>query len=194
MKKSLIAVASLLPLVALAHTGTDAGVHHGSALVDGFTHPFTGLDHMAAMIAVGVWSVLCFQHAGKRMLFVPAAFAALLLSGGLIGMAGMTLSLVEPMIAASLLVLGVLVALRVQMALPLGATIVGAFAVFHGLAHGAELPAAQAVSALSGMVAGTLLLHLGGMALGHFVLNRHRWLPRIAGFAVALFGAALLAA
>lgn len=190
MNKLLLTLVSLAPTLALAHTGADAGMHHGSPLFDGFTHPFTGLDHLAAMVAVGVWSVLCFRHAGRRMLIVPAAFAALLLAGGIAGVAGLGLPGVEPVIASSLLVLGLMIAARVHLPLPAGAGLVGAFAVFHGLAHGAELPAA----ALGGMVAATLLLHLSGMVLGHFVLNRHQWLPRIAGMAVAAFGISLLAA
>lgn len=189
MKRTLPAVAALLPSLAIAHTGTDAGIHHGALLLDGFAHPFTGLDHLSAMVAVGVWSVLCFRHAGKRMLSVPAAFAGLLWVGGIAGVAGFGLPGVEAMVAVSLLVLGLLIAARVRLPLPAGAGLVGAFAIFHGLAHGAELPAA----ALGGMVAATLLLHLGGMALGHFVLNRHQWLPRIAGMAVAAFGIGLLA-
>lgn len=191
MKRYILALAALLPTLALAHAGPDAGAHHG--FMDGFTHPFTGLDHLAAMVAVGVWSVLAFRHAGRAQWAAPAAFAGVLLIGGLLAFAGVSLPGVEPMIATSLVVLGLLVATRVQMPAAAGAALVGAFALFHGLAHGAELPVDQAVAALSGMVLGTALLHLSGMALGRFVLARQVWLPRIAGAAVTLFGASLLA-
>lgn len=191
MKRYILALAALLPTLALAHAGPDAGAHHG--FMDGFTHPFTGLDHLAAMVAVGVWSVLAFRHTGRAQWAAPAAFAGVLLIGGLLAFAGVSLPGVEPMIATSLVVLGLLVATRVQMPAAAGAALVGAFALFHGLAHGAELPVDQAVAALSGMVLGTALLHLSGMALGRFVLARQVWLPRIAGAAVALFGASLLA-
>ncbi|MFT3737004.1 MAG: HupE/UreJ family protein [Rhodocyclaceae bacterium] len=191
MQRILLALAALLPTLALAHTGGDAGAHHG--FMEGFTHPFTGLDHMAAMIAVGVWSTLSFHDKGRMLWAVPAAFAGLLLIGGLASFGGLELPFVEPVIAASLVVLGLLVATRVKMPVAAGAALVGAFAIFHGVAHGSELPAEQAAAALSGMVLGTLILHLTGMALGRFVLDRHVWLPRIAGIGVALFGASLLA-
>jgi urease accessory protein len=180
---------ALLPVLAHAHNGVDAGLHHGLPWMQGFVHPFTGLDHLAAMLTVGIWSVLSFRHQGRVMWWVPLSFASLLLVGGIAGVAGIVLPLVEPMIAVSLLALGLLVAWRVRLPLPMSAGLVGTFAVFHGLAHGSELPAV----ALVGMVAGTLVLHLSGMTLGHFVLARHVWLPRLAGFAVAAFGLGLLA-
>ncbi len=192
MKRALIALAALLPALALAHVGADHH-HHDSALLAGFTHPFTGLDHLAAMVAVGVWSTLAFRHAGRAQWAVPAAFALLLLLGGIAGFAGLALPVVESVIAASLVLLGLFVATRLKMPLPAAAALVGAFAVFHGVAHGVELAGDSAVAALGGMVAGTLILHLTGMALGAFVLNRHVWLPRIAGLSVALFGVSLLA-
>ncbi|GAB2880000.1 HupE/UreJ family protein [Uliginosibacterium flavum] len=194
MKRSLLALIALFPALASAHIGADAGIHHGSAFIIGFTHPFTGLDHMAAMIMVGVWSMLAFSHSSRASLAAPAAFAGLLLIGGLLGFTGMAFGALEPMIAASLLVLGLMVALRVKLPALVGALIVGAFAVFHGIAHGTELPVDRALAALSGMLLGTLLLHVGGMALARFGLERNVWLPRITGAVVALFGLSLLAA
>jgi urease accessory protein len=184
----------LLPGLAFAHIGADAGLHHGSAFFRGLVHPFTGLDHMAAMICVGIWSMQSFGHARGKVWVVPIAFAVLLLAGGEIGSAGASfLPIVEPMIAASLLVLGLLVAVHARLPLPAAAAMVGVFALFHGAAHGSELPAAQAQAALSGMVAGTMLLHISGMLLGRHVLARNIWLPRIAGTAVAAAGLGLLA-
>jgi urease accessory protein len=194
MRRFLLALCTLLPVAAFAHIGADAGTHHGSAFLMGLTHPFTGVDHMAAMIMVGIWSVLAFRKTSHAVLAAPAAFASLLLVGGLMGFAGVSVAAVEPMIAASLLVLGLMVGLRVKLPLAGGALVVGSFAIFHGIAHGSELPAEQALAALSGMLLGTLALHASGMALGRCVLERNVWLPRIAGLAVALFGLSLLAA
>ncbi|MBT2868823.1 HupE/UreJ family protein [Chromobacterium violaceum] len=180
---------ALLPGLALAHIGSDAGIHHGSAFFMGFVHPFTGLDHFAAMLAVGVWSVL----ATRQVWAMPFAFAGLLLVGGLVGFTGAAVPAVEPMIAASLLVLGLLVCARVKMALPWGMAVVGLFAVFHGIAHGGELPAGQAVAALSGMVLGTMILHVAGMGIGAFFKRRSAWYARALGGGIALLGAGYLA-
>jgi urease accessory protein len=193
MKRILSGFILLLPTMAYAHLGNDAGLHHVSAFLAGFIHPFTGLDHMLAMIAVGIWSVQAFRHTSSKVWIVPLAFAGLMLAGGVLGIAGIRTPLVEPMIAASLLVLGLFVALRVKLPLPAGAAMVGTFAVFHGLAHGSELPAGHALALLSGMVIATMLLHVTGMLLGRFVMERNVWLPRIAGAAAAAFGIGLLA-
>ena len=179
-------VALALPFTALAHAGGDAGGHHGFA--SGLLHPFTGLDHLAAMLAVGLWSGLSAQ----RVWVAPLAFAALLLAGALGAAAGLGLPAVEPMIAVSLLVLGLLLATRRVLPAPVAALLVGGFALFHGAAHGSELSGG---AALAGMVLATVLLHAAGLALG-IVLRRHgnapsRWLPRLAGAAVAGLGTAL---
>ena len=192
MKRALSLAILLLPTLALAHTGTDGGSHHGSAFIDGLLHPFTGFDHLAAMVAVGVWSALAFRDSAKRIWAVPAAFATLLLIGALLAFGGVKLAGVEPMIAASLLVLGVMVATQMKLPAVVGAGLVGAFAIFHGVAHGSELPVQQAVAVLAGMVLGTMTLHIAGMLLGRFVLERNVWLPRVAGASVVVLGASLL--
>ncbi|MBM2883720.1 HupE/UreJ family protein [Chromobacterium phragmitis] len=184
-----IPLMALLPGLALAHIGSDAGIHHGTAFFMGFVHPFTGLDHFAAMLAVGIWSVL----ATRQVWAMPFAFAGLLLVGGLIGFTGAAVPVVEPMIAASLLVLGLMVCARVRLALPWGLAVVGLFALFHGIAHGSELPAAQAVAALSGMALGTMILHIAGMAIGAFFKARSAWYARVLGGGIALLGAGYLA-
>ena len=193
MKRILIALLALLPLAASAHVGVDAGLHHGPAFLLGLIHPFTGLDHLAAMIMVGVWSVLAFEDDRRAVWAAPAAFASLLLVGGLLGFAGLAVPAVEAMIAVSLLGLGAMVALRVKLPVLAGSLAVGVFALFHGIAHGSELPASQAIAALSGMVIGTASLHLAGMALG-WAIARSVVLPRLVGLTVALFGLSLLAA
>lgn len=183
-----------LPLAALAHPGADAGAHHG--FLAGLLHPLTGLDHLAAMVAVGLWSGLNARRASDAA-WAPLGFAAMLLVGALLGLTGTALPGVEPMIAASLLVLGLLVATRLRLSGPAGAALAGAFALFHGVAHGAELAAqGDAFATLAGMLAATLALHVAGLAAGLALRRTHAWAPRIAGAAgagVALFGAALLA-
>ena len=177
----------LLPLAlaavsfsAFAHVG-DAGHDHGGFLT-GFLHPITGLDHLAAMLAVGVWSAMTTT----RIWAAPLAFALTLLAGALLAQAGIAFPAIEPMIAASLLVVGLLLAARVQLPAAIGAVLVGAFALFHGAAHGQEL---TGLGALLGMVAGTALLHVAGMGLGLALKRQSVWLPRAIGAVVALFGA-----
>lgn len=190
MKFRMIATTVLLvvPALAWAHVGADAGGHHSSAFVTGFMHPFTGADHMLAMIVVGLWSALAY----RRIWMVPLAFASVLMVGALAGLAGFSLPAVEPMIAASLLVLGLLLATRAQLSTGIAVGLIGGFALFHGLAHGTELPAAQAIATFTGMVLATLSLHISGLLAGHFILARSTWLPRVIGAGIASVGAGIL--
>ena len=182
-----------LPLLASAHTGVDGAAHHDTGFMQGFLHPFTGLDHLAAMVAVGLWSALT-ARSGRDVLWAPLGFAAMLLAGALVGLAGMQVPGVEPMIAASLLAIGLLVVTRLRLPGPVAAAVVGAFAVFHGVAHGYELSGDHGASAaVAGMVVATAILHAAGVAVGWTLRQRGVWLPRVTGAAVALFGAALLA-
>lgn len=188
-----LAIASLaLPLAAVAHTGADAGLHHG--LVAGFMHPLTGADHLAAMVAVGLWSALAARRAWPDLLWAPLAFAGMLLVGALMGLAGLQLPAVEPMIAASLLVLGLLVATRAHLPAGVAVAVTGLFALFHGAAHGQELAGeADAALTLAGMVAATALLHVAGIVVGWALRHANAWLPRVAGAGVVGLGVALLA-
>ena len=179
------------PIAALAHTGVDAGSHHG--LLTGFMHPLTGLDHLAAMLAVGLWSALVARRAWPDLLWAPAGFAAMLLVGALAGLQGLEVPGVEPMIAASLLVMGLLVATRLQVPGPVAALLVGAFAAFHGLAHGYELAGEPgAALTLAGMLSATVLLHGAGIGLGWALRHAPRWTPQVTGGAVALLGLSML--
>ncbi len=188
----LLAAVAALPLAASAHTGVDGGMHHG--FVTGFMHPLTGADHLAAMVAVGLWSALAARRALPDLLWAPLAFAGMLLAGALAGLAGVQLPAVEPMIAASLLALGLLVATRVRLPAVAAMVVVGVFAVFHGVAHGYELASEEgAALTLAGMVCATVLLHAAGIAVGWALRNASAWLPRVAGAAVLGLGATLLA-
>ena len=185
-----LVAAALLPALGLAHSGGDAGAHHAAAAAAclvGFAHPFTGLDHLAALVALGVWSALT----ARRVWLAPLVFAATLGFGAWLGVAGLALPMVEPMIAASLLVLGLLLATRARLPALAGAAIAAMFALFHGVAHGQELAGDDAWSALAGMVLATALLHVGGIALGMLLRDRNLWLPRVAGIAVSATGAVL---
>lgn len=192
-RPTLFALLFAAPVVALAHVGADGGAHGHVGFADGLLHPLTGLDHLAAMLAVGVWSALTARRA-RDMAWAPLAFAAMLLAGALAGFAGLRLPAVEPMIAASLLVLGLLLVARLHLPGPVAAALVGVFAVFHGVAHGVELAGETGgAAALAGMVLATALLHAAGLAIGWALRTRFSWGPRLAGAAVAVFGASMLA-
>ena len=150
----------VLPSVAQAHPG------HGAAtgLAGGLAHPFLGLDHLCAMLAVGLWAA---QRGGRALWAVPLAFMAAMTLGALAGLGGQTIPLVEPGIAASVLILGILIAAAVRLPLWSSVLLVGAFALFHGFAHGAEIPAnASGLAYVAGMVTATGGLHLVGIAAG----------------------------
>jgi urease accessory protein len=191
LARFLLISAAAMPLATLAHTGADAGSHHG--FLTGFMHPLTGLDHLAAMLAVGLWSALVARRAWPDLLWAPAGFAAMLLVGALAGLQGLEVPGVEPMIAASLLVMGLLVATRLRVPGPVAALLVGAFAAFHGLAHGYELAGEPgAALTLAGMLSATVLLHGAGIGLGWALRHAPRWTPQVTGGAVALLGLSML--
>ncbi len=191
LKTILFIAASAATTWAVAHTGVDA--HSHPSFMTGFTHPLFGLDHLAAMVAVGVWSALAARRGGLELLWGPAGFATLLLAGAVLGLQGVALPAVEPMIAASLLLMGLLVSTRLRLPGLAAALLVGVFAVFHGVAHGLELAGnASAFLTLAGMLSATLLLHLSGLALGWTLRHANVWLARVAGLAVALLGGSLL--
>ncbi|MGN1055174.1 MAG: HupE/UreJ family protein [Comamonas sp.] len=193
---ALLATSGALPLSALAHVGTDGGGHHN--FLDSFTHaiahPFGGTDHLAAMLAVGVWSALAFGKSGKAWA-APAGFVALLVAGCLAGFAGLQVPAVEPMIAASVLVMGLLVMVQQKMAVGAAAGLTGLFAFFHGAAHGYELfeeAFAPAAGVIVGMAAGSALLHFAGMVVGHRVMQRFQTIAKVAGGLTAALGAFML--
>jgi urease accessory protein len=189
--RTLLIVLATLPGAALAHTGD--GAHHG--FVHGFLHPLGGLDHLLAMIAVG----LLAAHLGGRALWlVPLSFVALMAAGGAIGFAEIRVPYVELFIAASVVVLGVLVAFRTNIPLIAAMLIAGFFAIFHGHAHGAELPDGESIYPYAaGFLLATALLHLAGVAigLGFAKLSASGLGQRIVqtgGGAIALVGVVLL--
>jgi urease accessory protein len=157
----------------------------------GFSHPLQGIDHIVAMVAVGLWGAMLGPPA---LWLLPIVFPAVMALGGALGVVGLPIPWIEPGIAASAIALGVMVALAARPPLWVAGVLVGAFAIFHGYAHGAELPAAADPVAYSiGFVLATGLLHLSGIALGLSV----RWpmghvAVRAIGGAIALAGVAFL--
>lgn len=182
---------AMAPAAAFAHPGTTPHDHAG--FLAGVLHPLTGADHLAAMVAVGLWAAAL---GGRAIWAVPASFVGLLAIGAVLGVIGVTLPAVEPMIAVSVIALGLAVAFRLRVAAPAAAALVGVFAVFHGHAHGAEMPelASPLLYGL-GFVLATAALHGAGIALG-LGLGRTGagWLPRVAGHGIAAFGVLLLVA
>ena len=186
----------LLILAPLLMVSTPAFAHVGSgdngSFISGFLHPLSGPDHVLAMVAVGLCAVML--GSGAR-LAIPAAFVGVMLLGFFAALAGLPLPFVEPVILASSVVIGLLVAIARPASPGLVAAIVGGFAFFHGHAHGAELAGANALFFGMGFVLATALLHAVGIGMGVAAgrLTRGTAALRIAGGATALGGALLLA-
>jgi len=184
------AALTMVPALASAHTGV------GSTLgfAHGFGHPIGGIDHILAMVAVGIFAA---NLGGRALWAVPLTFMALMAVGGALGIAGMPLPFVEVGIALSIVVLGLVVAVRYEWPVAAAMTLVGLFAIFHGHAHGTEMPvdASGAAYAL-GFVLATGLLHIAGIATGVGIRGAgERYSYRIAqagGVAVAFAGVLVL--
>lgn len=180
--------------VILALISAPASAHllgmHGAGFESGVTHPFTGLDHLLAMLAVGIWAA---QQGGRALWTIPLAFVGMMSLGGMLALTGMQMPMVETGIATSLLVLGLLVAFSARLPLAAGATLTGLFALFHGYAHGIEIPLAASPAAYAvGFIAATSALHGLGIALGKYMkLRALPWL-QLSGTAVAATGVWLM--
>ncbi len=186
-RAGLVVIASALAGPALAHTGV--GAVHGFGA--GLLHPLFGVDHVLAMVAVGLWAGLT---GGRARLAYPLAFVGMMVLSGLWGMSGAALPGVEIGIAVSVVVLGLAIALRATPPLAAGAAACAIFAIFHGHAHGAELP--QGSSGLGyalGFVLATAALHGAGLGLAGLLAARAPLLARVAGGGLALAGVAILA-
>jgi urease accessory protein len=179
-------VLSIVVTPAFAHTGESA-----SGFLAGIAHPVFGPDHIIAMVAVGLWGAFLGMPA---LYLLPIIFPLVMALGGILGIVGLPLPAVETGIAASAIVLGAMVALAARPPLWIAAVLVGAFAIFHGYAHGKELPNdANALAYSVGFVLATGALHLTGIAFGLSA----RWpagrlAVRGAGGAIALAGLAYL--
>ena len=181
------AILMTLATAAEAHTGQ--GVIGGFS--SGFLHPITGWDHVVAMVAVGLWGAFLGSPA---IWILPVVFPLVMAFGGMLGVMGVPLPFVETGIALSGIVLGFAVLFGVRAPIWLASIIVGIFAIFHGHAHGAELPeAANPFSYALGFVIATGLLHLFGIAFGFLTLvPKGQYIVRAAGAAIAAVGAGFL--
>jgi urease accessory protein len=185
-----ISVACLLLTGATAHAHVIPGDVTGFG--SGFAHPLHGLDHILAMVAVGLWAA---QLGGRARWLVPASFVSVMALGGALAMAGLRVPFTEEGIMLSLLVFGILIAMAARFPLAASMAIAGLFAFFHGHSHGMEMPA-NAVSYAygAGFVLATVLLHTTGIAIG-LSAQQFSKLPvvRFAGGAVAMAGICLWA-
>jgi urease accessory protein len=180
----------LAPTAALAHTG----IGDTSGFAHGFMHPLGGLDHLLAMILVGLFA---YQLGGRALWLVPLTFVGVMALGGALGVAAIPVPFIEIGIALSIVVLGAIVAFGVKPPVAAAMGIVGLFAIFHGHAHGAEMPMdASGVAYAIGFMLATALLHLTGIGLGFLIGMTTRWLGdnvyRAAGGLASLAGIAIL--
>ena len=172
----------------LAHAHAVSG--EASGLLHGLAHPIGGLDHVCAMIGVGLWAAQMGSANGRAVWLAPLTFVTVMALGGVLGMAAIPLAYTEQGIVMSLLVLGVLIAAAVRLPLLASSAIVGVFALCHGYAHGAEMPQdASGLAYAAGFMLATAMLHASGIATALFARSKGRtqWL-RIAGAAIALCG------
>lgn len=173
----------LFPAAAFAHPG----VHGVSGYVAGFVHPMSGIDHILVMLAVGLWAA---QQGGRAMWWIPASFVSMMIIGAILGMEQVPLPFVEQGIIASVMVMGVLIVAALRLPTMAGAILVSLFAIFHGHAHGSELPlSAAGLHYVIGFTIATTMLHATGIGLGVMLrrLDAMR-LARFAGGAIALSG------
>ncbi|OBQ94836.1 HupE/UreJ family protein [Mesorhizobium sp. AA23] len=183
------ALATILFLAAAMPAYAHVGVGTTSSFTTGFMHPLSGLDHMTVMIAVGLWAAM---KGSKAVWAWPLAFVGVMVAGAALGMLQVPVPFVEPGILASVVALGLLVALAVDLPVSAGVAIIGLFALFHGHAHGTEVPEnAGGLEYMAGFAVATALLHGIGIAAALGLGLRFRALARLAGAACATVGAGL---
>lgn len=179
-----LSAALLAPTAALAHPGHDAGT-----FLAGLHHPISGADHILAMVAVGLWAA---QVGGRALWAMPAAFVGAMLAGGALGAGGIAFPAVEPMILASIIVFGVLVALATRLPLEATLPLIALFGAAHGWAHGAEGPSNGLIVYAAGFALVTAALHGVGIVLGRglgaVALRGLGAATAVAGLALAVAG------
>lgn len=187
-----------LAAATLAATTLPAFAHlnpqeHGSFMA-GVSHPLFGADHILVMVAVGIWAaqISATSKARRALVIVPLAFVAMMALGFALAVGGVELPFVEPAILASVIALGLLVAMAARVPANAAAAIVGVFAVFHGHAHGGELGSAGALQFGVGFMLATAALHVAGIAIGQAVAKLGPSAARIIGAVTALAGVSLV--
>jgi len=188
IKRSALLTLSLLLIPTLAHA--HVGIGETSGFLRGMGHPLSGIDHICAMVAAGLWAS---QLGGRSLWLVPLTFLMVMAAGGLLGMSGVTLPFVEQGIIASVLILGVFIATAIRLPLVASVTLVGLFALCHGHAHGAEMPtSASGLQFAMGFVFATIIFHTLGIGLGLAMQKQGRPIAvRFAGLAIICCGAYL---
>lgn len=175
----------------LAHPGHElVGTSLQSAYA-GFMHPLTGWDHLLVMLAIGIWAS---KLGGKARWQLPLTFLSIITLGALLGLAGITFSGVETGIAASVMAMGLLLAINLPIAAISRIGIVAIFAIFHGMAHGVELHSQQSYGSLGGMLIATALLHGIGLLLASKQLNLANWIQASLAWNITLAGGYMLLA
>jgi urease accessory protein len=168
--RNLLSLLTLVPVAGFSHTGITApGV---TDLVAGALHPLTGLDHLLAMMAVGLWAA---RQGNGSTWFLPALFPVVMTIGAGLALTGTSLPLVEPLITASVIVLGVLALANIRLPLMPSGLLLSLFALAHGHAHGTEMPAGGDIAAYAtGFIGSTVILQLTGLFLGLYARRRAR--------------------
>ena len=181
---------ALIAFIAAAPSYAHTGVLQTTGFWHGLEHPLTGMDHLLAMVAVGIWAA---QLGGRALWLVPITFITVMSISGIASMGGIAPPLVEPGIVLSVLLLGILITAMVRLPVTIGASLVGVFAAFHGAAHGIEVPAQASGAAYAvGFVTATAVLHLCGLGLAGLLARFGRLdLVRYLGGVVTLGGAYL---
>lgn len=178
----------MIALIALCLFAGTASAHSGhppTGFVGGLAHPFLGLDHLLAMIAIGLWAA---QQGGRAVWAVPAAFVGAMVLGGMLAWSGWALPQVETFIALSVLMPGLFIATQHQASVFAGMAIAAVFALFHGYAHGLDMPqAASPALYVLGFVLATACLH--GVGIASSLIGRHAM--RVAGIGIAATGLVL---
>ena len=187
--RMLVLLSATLMAPSLAHA--HVGVSETSEFVHGMGHPFGGLDHICAMVAVGLWAA---QMGGRSIWAIPVTFIAVMALGGVLGMIGINVPYLETGIVVSVLTLGVLISASVRLPLAASVAIVGLFAIFHGQTHGAEMPeTASGIAYGAGFLIATAFLHGCGIGLGIAIQKLAApKVVRFAGIAIVLCGGYIL--
>lgn len=178
--------ALVFPVLAHAHPANSTATGWAA----GLTHPLLGLDHLIAMIAVGIWAA---QMGRRARWVVPAAFVTIMACGAALGSRGFVPPVVELMISSSVLVFGLLIAVAARLPLAINVALASFFALFHGMAHGAEMPVATGASAyVTGFIVATAVLHASGYFLGRASRHTSTLVPHLIGIGCAAAGSLLM--
>jgi urease accessory protein len=177
--------------LAIAHPGQGLTGSVLESAYAGFMHPLTGWDHLLVMLAVGIWASKLGEKARWQL---PFTFLLIMVLGAVLGLAGITFTGVETAIIASVMAMGLLLAINLPISASSRIGIVALFALFHGMAHGVELHSQQSYAALAGMLIATAILHAIGLLLASRRLNLANWMHSALAWSIALAGGYMLLA